>query len=92
MDTDTELDQRLQAAQAGRQNRMSGNGDTDGTTSPDALAQLLEGVPVTERRLDLAGVSTQSLEGGDGPPIVLLHGLGGWGGVGSGHSASRGGR
>lgn len=79
MDIDTELDQQLEAAQAGRQNRMSGNGDTDGTTSPDALAQLLEGIPVTERRLDLAGVSTQSLEGGDGPPIVLLHGLGGFG-------------
>jgi hypothetical protein len=30
--------------------------------------QLLEGIPVTERRLELAGVSTAVLEGGDGPP------------------------
>jgi pimeloyl-ACP methyl ester carboxylesterase len=35
--------------------------------------QLLDGIPVTERRLELAGVSTAVLEGGDGPPIVLLH-------------------
>jgi FAD/FMN-containing dehydrogenase/thioesterase domain-containing protein len=38
---------------------------------------LLEGIPVTERRLELAGISTPVLEGGDGPPIVLLHGPGG---------------
>jgi pimeloyl-ACP methyl ester carboxylesterase len=31
-------------------------------------------MPLTERRLPLAGVSTAVLEGGDGPPIVLLHG------------------
>ena len=42
----------------------------------NALARLLEGMPVTEHRLDLAGVSTSLLEGGDGPPIVLLHGIG----------------
>ena len=36
--------------------------------------ELLTGVPVTERRLQLAGVSTAVLEGGDGPPMVLLHG------------------
>lgn len=40
--------------------------------------RLLEGLPVTERRLELAGVSTSLLEGGDGPPIVLLHGQGGF--------------
>jgi pimeloyl-ACP methyl ester carboxylesterase len=33
-------------------------------------------MPVTERRLHLAGVSTAVLEGGAGPPIVLLHGPG----------------
>src|SRR3546814_1103521 len=37
---------------------------------------LLATMPVTERRLELAGVSTSVLEGGDGPPIVLLHGPG----------------
>src|SRR5438445_2118152 len=38
--------------------------------------QLREVIPVAERRLELAGVSTAVLEGGDGPPIVLLHGPG----------------
>jgi pimeloyl-ACP methyl ester carboxylesterase len=42
--------------------------------------RLLAGAPVTERRLELAGVSTAVLEGG-GPPVVLLHGQGGWAGV-----------
>jgi pimeloyl-ACP methyl ester carboxylesterase len=37
-------------------------------------ARLLAGLPVTERRLELAGASTVLLEGGDGPPLVLLHG------------------
>jgi pimeloyl-ACP methyl ester carboxylesterase len=40
--------------------------------------RLLEGLPITERRLDLAEVSTSLLEGGDGSPIVLLHGQGGF--------------
>ena len=47
----------------------------------DARQRLLAGAPVTERRLDLAGVSTAVLEGGDGPPVVLLHGQGGWSGL-----------
>lgn len=37
---------------------------------------LLEGLPVADRRLELAGISTAVLDGGDGPPIVLLHGQG----------------
>jgi pimeloyl-ACP methyl ester carboxylesterase len=40
--------------------------------------RLLKDLPVTERQLDLAGVSTSLLEGGEGPPIVLLHGQGGF--------------
>jgi pimeloyl-ACP methyl ester carboxylesterase len=36
--------------------------------------RILAGLPVTERRLQVAGVSTAVLEGGDGPPLVLLHG------------------
>ncbi len=40
----------------------------------DARRQLLADMPVTERRLPLAGISTAVLEGGDGPPVVLLHG------------------
>jgi pimeloyl-ACP methyl ester carboxylesterase len=42
----------------------------------DAREQLLTGLEVTERRLTLAGISTAVLEGGDGPPLVLLHGPG----------------
>ena len=34
----------------------------------------MSGLPVTERWLHLAGVSTAVLEGGDGPPMVLLAG------------------
>lgn len=40
----------------------------------DPREQLLADLPVTERQLQLADVSTAVLEGGDGPPIVLLHG------------------
>ena len=42
----------------------------------DPRARLLATMPVTQRRLHLAGVATAVLEGGDGPPIVLLHGPG----------------
>jgi pimeloyl-ACP methyl ester carboxylesterase len=42
----------------------------------DARERLLAGIPVTERRLELAGVSTAVLEGGDGPPVFLLHSSG----------------
>ena len=45
----------------------------------DAREKLLAGIPVTERRLPLAGVSTSVLEGGDGPPLLLLHGPGAYG-------------
>jgi len=44
-------------------------------------AQLLSGLPVTERRLQVAGVSTMVLEGGAGPPIILLHGPGDFAGM-----------
>lgn len=36
--------------------------------------RLLDGLPVGERRVDVGGVSTVVLEGGDGTPLVLLHG------------------
>jgi pimeloyl-ACP methyl ester carboxylesterase len=40
----------------------------------EARRRLLEDMPVTEHRLLLAGISTAVLEGGDGPPVILLHG------------------
>jgi pimeloyl-ACP methyl ester carboxylesterase len=43
-----------------------------------ARARVLAGLPVTERELLLNGVSTAVLEGGSGPPIVLLHGPSGY--------------
>jgi pimeloyl-ACP methyl ester carboxylesterase len=43
---------------------------------PSARELLLAGLPVTECRRDVAGVSTAVLEGGEGPPMVLLHGPG----------------
>jgi pimeloyl-ACP methyl ester carboxylesterase len=55
-----------------------GNRRADGD---DARRRVLAGAPVVERRLDLAGVSTAVLESGDGPPVVLLHGQGGWSGM-----------
>lgn len=35
--------------------------------------RLLAGTPVVERQLELAGISTALLEGGEGPPLLLLH-------------------
>jgi len=58
---------------------MSGQRTVEG--GGDLRQRLLAGAPVTERRLDLAGVSTAVLERGDGPPVVLLHGQGGWAGM-----------
>ncbi|MFP3990270.1 alpha/beta hydrolase [Streptomyces sp. E11-3] len=45
-------------------------------TAQDARRQLVADIPLTEHRRDLAGVSTAALEGGSGPPVVLLHGVG----------------
>jgi pimeloyl-ACP methyl ester carboxylesterase len=44
------------------------------TQPHDARVRVLADIPVTERRLELTGISTAVLEGGDGPPLVLLHG------------------
>ena len=38
--------------------------------------RLLAGLPVVDSRLGLAGIATAVLEGGAGPPVVLLHGPG----------------
>ncbi|HSD74141.1 MAG TPA: alpha/beta fold hydrolase [Steroidobacteraceae bacterium] len=47
---------------------------TNRVADVEARERLLAWMPVTERRLTLAGISTSVLEGGDGPPVVLLHG------------------
>lgn len=44
-----------------------------------ARERLLTGLPVVERRLGLGGLQTAVLEGGEGPPVVLLHGPGEYG-------------
>jgi len=36
--------------------------------------RMLAGLPVVERRVEAGGVETVVLEGGDGPPLLLLHG------------------
>lgn len=46
----------------------------DAAISQSRRRQLLDGLPVKERQLDIAGVTTALLEGGEGPPVVLLHG------------------
>ena len=46
---------------------------------PSFRERLVGQLPVTERRLRLNHVSTSVLEGGDGSPIVLLHGPGEYG-------------
>jgi 2-hydroxymuconate-semialdehyde hydrolase len=53
---------------------MESAGEATRFDSPAARSRLLAGLPVTERRLELAGVSTSVLEGGAGPPLILLHG------------------
>ena len=45
-------------------------------SSESARQRLLAGLPLRERRVNVAGVSTVVLEGGEGSPVVLLHGPG----------------
>jgi pimeloyl-ACP methyl ester carboxylesterase len=45
-------------------------------TARQAHDRLISGLPVTSRRLHLSGVNTFILEGGEGPPMILLHGPG----------------
>ena len=49
----------------------------DRAATPGARERLLAGLPVTQRLQNLGGVSTPVLDGGEGPPVVLLHGPGG---------------
>lgn len=54
-------------------NGLRGVGEEGRRFADDARERLLTGLPVMERRLQLAGASTAVWEGGDGPPVVLLH-------------------
>jgi 2-hydroxymuconate-semialdehyde hydrolase len=40
----------------------------------DPRQRLLNGIPLRERQLLVGGAPTVVLEGGEGPPVVLLHG------------------
>jgi pimeloyl-ACP methyl ester carboxylesterase len=62
---------------SGASGRESTAGRASAEDSP--RERLLTGIPVTERRLELAGISTAVLEGGEGPPFILLHGPGEFG-------------
>jgi pimeloyl-ACP methyl ester carboxylesterase len=54
--------------------------DPDGAPAAQEIRQrLLAGMPVVERRVELAGISTALLEGGEGPPLLLLHEQGAFG-------------
>jgi pimeloyl-ACP methyl ester carboxylesterase len=58
---------------------MSGIGSAkDPENTSRHLLRLLDGLPVTDRRIDVSGTSTPILDGGDGEPIILLHGIGGF--------------
>lgn len=56
------------------------NTSTSASPSQTDLAQhrtrLLRTIPVTQRQLDVVGIPTAVLEGGEGPAVVLLHGPG----------------
>lgn len=50
---------------------LQGTAHDEGAT---ARRRLLDRLPVDVRRIDVAGVDTSVVEGGQGPPLVLLHG------------------
>lgn len=55
---------------------MSTHDTREPSTGQEYRGRLLAAMPLTERRIQLGTVSTAVLEGGDGPPLVLLHGQG----------------
>ncbi|GAB3227501.1 alpha/beta hydrolase [Glycomyces halotolerans] len=54
---------------------------SESISGPEARERLVAALPITERRLRLGAVSTAVWEGGEGPPVVLLHGQGEFAGV-----------
>ena len=59
-----------------RQERRSRRAVEKRLAGPEARQKLIDAMPVTERRIELGGIPTAVLEGGAGPPVVLLHGPG----------------
>lgn len=53
-----------------------GTEQADRRSADGVREQMLVGLPIVERRMTLAGISTAVLEGGQGPSIVLLHSSG----------------
>jgi pimeloyl-ACP methyl ester carboxylesterase len=51
------------------------------SSANDHGALMWTGIAVTPRRMSLAGISTAVFEGGDGPPVVLLHSSGEFAGL-----------
>jgi len=51
----------------------------DRTTLDTTRERVLEGLPIVDERVTLAGIPTAVLVGGSGPPIVMLHGQGEFG-------------
>lgn len=45
-------------------------------TGAEARERLVAAMPVAERRITAAGIDTAVLEGGEGPPLVLLRSRG----------------
>lgn len=60
------------SAQKTEQRRLAGQ---------ELRERVLAGLPVVDRRVEAAGISTGVFEGGDGEPLLLLHGQGEFGGV-----------
>src|SRR5512138_346678 len=80
MKAPTHQEDTVSDARAQTTSRTSSRNRSDGSVaSSEARRRLLANLPVTERRLSLNGISTAVLEGGEGPPIVLLHGPGEYG-------------
>jgi pimeloyl-ACP methyl ester carboxylesterase len=63
----------MMTMRAANRARRAEEGRAGGGWAASHRARLLNGIPVTERRVQLAGISTSFLEGGEGPPVVLLH-------------------